>query len=223
MITKNFRPQRLLSALLGASLSIALVCSAHADDSDRHERETRVLQAVNGIDLTQGEIPTASAGILVRSPSGIEAHLALSGLFPYNAYTIYWMIYNRPQNCAVQTACNPTDLTDSSGAPDPEKIKAVGGTVFIANGFIAASDGTADVTYSLKDGPLPSGDVAAVPPLAGYLWRGNGLNAYVIVIIRTHGPATAGRMATQISQPEAGCTACFDHQAIIFGTAPRSN
>jgi len=221
MKPNKFRSLRFVSALLAASLSVAAVSAAHADDLGR--REPVVFQAANGIDLTQGSIPAASAGILVRSPSSIEARLALSGLYPYNAYTIYWMIYNRPQNCAVPTACFPTDLTDATGAPDPQKIKAVGGTVFIATGFIAAQDGTANVSYVLKDGPLPSGDVPAVPQLAGELWLGNGLGAYIIVIIRTHGPAAAGRTATQISQPEANCTACFDHQAIIFGTAPRSN
>jgi hypothetical protein len=216
--TKNVRPLRFASALLG--LSVALVSGANADDFGRGPR---VVQTANAIDLTQGQIPTASAGVLVRSPSGIEERLSMTGLTPFNAYTIYWMIYNRPENCAIQTFCNPVDLTDATGAPDPQKIKAVGGTVFVGSGFIASGDGTANVTLSLKDGPLPIGDPAAVPPLAGFLWPGNGLHAFIITIIRTHGPAVTGKVATQISQPEAGCGVCFDQQAIIFGTAPISN
>lgn len=213
MIIKNFRPSRVVSALLAGSLSVALVSAANADNGGS------VLQAANGIDLTQGDIPTATAGTLVRSPSNIEARLAMTGLSAYNAYTIYWMIFNKPANCANPTACGPADLTDSSGALDPAKIAAVGGAVFVGSGFVAGSDGTANVTVLLNAGPLPIGDAPTLPQLAGSLWQGNGLNAYVIMIIRTHGPAVAGRMATQISQPEAGCTACFDQQAIIFGTA----
>ena len=221
MNTKNSRPLRFVSALLGAGLSVALASAAHGDDG--RGREVRVVQAVNAVDLTQNDIQTASAGVLVRSRSNLEAHLSMTGLTPFNAYTVYWMIYNRPENCAVQTFCNPVDLTDASGAPDPEKIKAVGGTVFVGSGFIASGDGTANVNLALEDGPLPIGDTAAVPPLAGFLWPGNGLHAFIIAIIRTHGTAAAGRVATQINQPEAGCVICFDQQAIIFGTAPSSH
>jgi hypothetical protein len=233
MITRNSRPLRFMSVLLGASLSVALVSGAYADDndfhdSDRHEHDTRVLQVGNGIDLTQGLRPVATAGVLVRSSSEIEARLAMSGLEANHAYTIWWMIFNKPQNCAVKAACSPADLTGPSG-PDPEKIKAVGGTVFNGTGFIAASDGTANVTVLLKDGPLPIGNGIANPSVTGFLWPGNGLNAYIITIIRAHGLAEAGRMATQISQSEPApaqggtCADCFDHQAIIFGTASGKN
>jgi hypothetical protein len=233
MITRNSRPLRFMSVLLGASLSVALVPGAHAEtadihDGDWHEHDTRVLQAANGIDLTQGLRAVATAGVLVRSPSEIEARLAMSGLEANHAYTIWWMIFNKPQNCAVKNACGPADLTGPSG-PDPEKIKAVGGTVFNGTGFIAASDGTANVTVLLKDGPLPIGNGIANPAVAGYLWPGNGLNAYIITIIRAHALAEPGRMATQISQSEPApaqggtCADCFDHQAIVFGTAPRKN
>jgi hypothetical protein len=226
MITRNSRPLRFVSALLGASLSVALMSGAHAEDADWQQNEPRVLQAANGIDLTQNNITVATAGVLVRSPSHIQARLAISGLEAGHVYTIWWMIFNKPQNCAVKNACNPNvDFTDASGAIDPEKVKAVGGTVFNGTGFLAGADGTANVTVLLKDGPLPIGNGVASPLVAGYLWPNNGLNAYVITIIRAHALAEPGRMDIQMSQvepaPSAGgtCTECFDHQAIIFGTA----
>src|SRR5438067_2200497 len=105
MITKNFRPLRL--AVLGASLSVALISGAHADNADWQQNEPRVLQAGNGIDLTQGNRTVATAGVLVRSPSNVEARLAMSGLEAGHVYTIWWMIFNKPQNCAVKNTCNP--------------------------------------------------------------------------------------------------------------------
>jgi hypothetical protein len=223
-------------ALLCASLSIALISGARADNysadsygnnSYGHEAPRKTLQVANGIDLTQGGRTVATAGVLVRTPSEIEARLAMSGLEANGAYTIWWMIFNRPEKCAVKGACGPVDLTGSDGKPDAAKIRAVGGTVFNGTGFITASDGTANVSVHLKDGPLPVGNGVAAPEVAGYLWSGNGLNAYVITIIRAHGPAIPGKMATQISQVEPNvaqggdCAGCFDHEAIIFGQAPR--
>jgi hypothetical protein len=226
MITRKSRPLRFI-ALLGASLSVApLISSAHGDEAEWQQNEPRVLQAGNGIDLTQGNRQVATGGVLVRSPSSIEARLAISGLEAGHVYTIWWMIFNKPQNCAVKNTCNPlVDFVGPSGAIDPEKVKAVGGTVFNGTGFLAGADGMANVTVLLKAGPLPIGNGVASPAVAGFLWPNNGLNAYVITIIRAHALAEPGRVGTQMSQvepnPAAGgvCADCFDHQAIIFGTA----
>jgi hypothetical protein len=224
MITRNSRATRLISALLGASLSIALISGAHADD-DWQQNEPRVLQAANGVDITNNDAPVATAGVLVRSPSQIEARMAMSGLEAGHVYTIWWMIFNRPQNCTVKNACGVVDLTTSTGQPDPEKIKATGATVFNGTGFLAGADGTANVTVLLKAGPLPIGNGIAAPAVSGYLWPNNGLNAFIITVIRAHAAPEIGRMSIQMSQvepaPIAGgtCVECFDHQAIVFGTA----
>lgn len=234
MTIENSRSVRSMSALLGASLTVALAFSASAGDlqtqgddwrgESRGHDTRRVLQARDGFDLPTFS-PVATAGVLVRSESEVEARLAMSGLQPNGAYTIWWMIFNRPQNCDGE--CGPEDLTDAAGSPDPAKIRRIGGTVFNGTGFITANDGTANVTVLLKDGPLPIGNGVAVPAVDGYLWRGNGLNAYIWTIIRAHGPAEAGRMAEQISTVEPNpanggtCVLCEDDQAIRFGTASR--
>jgi hypothetical protein len=215
----------LTSALLGTCLSVALVPAALAGNSKGHgssgQSPAKVLQSADAIDMASGAA-VAGAGVLVRSRSELDMRLATSGLDLNAAYTVWWLIFNRPWNCS-NNECGPDDLVLPSGVPNEASIAATGAVVFNATGFVTGSDGTANASAHVEDGPLPVG-TGTIAPLAGYLWPGNGLRAEVQLIIRTHGAAIPGEVALQTSTIGETCgSVCMDQQVIVFKAPQRRN
>lgn len=222
MTIKNSRSVRLMNAVLGTCLSVALLPAALAGDF--HEKgggygSGKVLQRSDAVDMATGA-KVAGGGVLVRSRNGLEVRLSTSGLDLNAAYTVWWLVFNRPWNCS-NNECGADDLVLPSGVPNEAAIAATGAAVFNATGFMTGVDGTANASARIEDGPLPAG-TGTIAPLAGYLWPGNGMRAEVQMIIRTHGAAIPGEVDEQTSLIGEDCGAtCRDQQAIVFKAVQR--
>ena len=146
--------------------------------------------------------PTGSGGTLVRTRGEVWARFALSGLEPDAAYSVWWVIWNDPALCV--DGCGEDDL----GLP--------GTAIFYAAGFVTGSDGTANLSVHLEDGPIPIGAESFTP--TNGLRRDNGFGAEIHAIFRTHGPIRVGETAVQIGTIEAVCdpAVCIDQYGIAF-------
>lgn len=152
------------------------------------------------------ELPSLQAvgggGVLKRAKQEVWARLSTSGLDADAAYSVWWVIFNRPRHCST-APCSVEDLEN----------EAVGGAVFYADGFVTGADGTANVTAHLKAGLLPIGTDMLIP---GVLRKGNGFRAEIHLVIRTHGPITPGSVGQQTTTFDAECGVCVDQQAAVF-------
>lgn len=145
---------------------------------------------------------------LTRMEHGIYGVFNAVGLEPGDAYTMWWLIFNEPQNCSGGE-CGPDDafLLDENGAilrvdgEDQMNWEARAATdlsTHRATGTIIDMDGTAEFRAH-----LPVGDVTEA------VLRGTGLKdpyrAEVHVILRTHGQAQPGNIHLQMNTPWGGC------------------
>lgn len=189
---------------MAAAVFVALAPSASLAD------EPRFVQVADMHVVGDDGTTLPGAGILRRNPRGVEASLHMTGLAPDSAYTVWWVIFNDPDECTVP--CGPDD------------VGAGVGQVFHATGYVTGADGVANVSASLARGSIAEGvsrrsDVAeAADPKTE-----NGLRAPFraeihLVAARNHGPLINGRVAEQIGTIGGGCDvfACTDEQAVAF-------
>jgi hypothetical protein len=159
-------------------------------------------QAANVIDMATGTM-VAGAGTLYRDKQALRAAIATSGLDANAAYTVWWVVFNNPPACSA--GCGADDLF----------TPAVRAAAFYAAGFLAGSDGKANVTAQVESGALPTGlDIL----FGSGLERGNGLRAEIHMVIRSHGAPIVGMVADQISTFAGACAInpCADQQAVVF-------
>lgn len=155
-------------------------------------------QTANAVDFGTG-VPVGGAATLFRSNNNVRARIATSGLDTNAAYTVWWILWNRPDLCSAPCGANDLGISGSS--------------VFYAAGFVTGGDGTANVTAHLDAGPLPSGIDILIP---GGLHSGFGLRAEIHMLLRSHGPISPGSVATQIGSFDPACAICEDQQAVAF-------
>ncbi len=190
------------AALLGMSLSLA--STADDDDDDDDDRGSRLkYQTANIVDFTSGE-PEPGAATLTRSRNSVTASVHAAGLESNAAYSIWWVIWNKPWLC--------------NGDCGEDDLEIRGNGVFWAGGFVTGDDGTANTTLSLRAGRLPEGLEVLI---GGGLDRGNGFRAEMHLVIRSHGLVIPDIAAIQIGTFGGGCDPdtdepCYDHQAVVF-------
>ena len=150
--------------------------------------------------------PTMDLGdaTFTRTLDGVTITADADGLIAGNAYTMWWVIWNDPTQCAV--VCGEADL----GAPG--NVILLGG-----NGIVASEAGTASFTSHLTvGGPMPDG------PIPGPLT--NPIAATIHLVLRDHGPALTGDAliaqlttfeATAADAASVGDGSGFDVQAAV--------
>jgi hypothetical protein len=147
--------------------------------------------------FSDGSVVEGATSQLVRTDSGISLSQRTSAPAGH-AVTVWWVIFNNPENCAgaegVPTRCAEPDLFN----PDVE------GSVQYAAGHVVGAAGTYSVGSYLAEG-----DTANCPFEAfGFLCAGliDARKADVHLVVRTHGPKLTAFMPGQIKSFEAACT-----------------
>ena len=120
---------------------------------------------------------------LVRLSNAVSARLRTRDL-PPGAYTLWWEIYNSPENCV-----GPCDFLEDAFNP------ATHFSVFWAAGGVVGSDGELHVEAETRVGDPPGEPCPAVPFVAPKMLFGcgllNPLGAQINLIIKTHGAPNA--------------------------------
>ncbi len=138
-------------------------------------------------------VPGASSKI-TRNSRGVTATLNTSGLMPGNAYTMWMVVFNEPDECAT-TPCTGDDVAPGTAA--------VVDVIYVA-GNVVGSSGTA--TFS---GRRAAGDNSKS------LFTQLGADAPGLIdprvapmhlVVRDPGPAIPGQHPSQLQTFDAACT-----------------
>ena len=161
-------------------------------------------------------VAVGGAGTLLRTDNSVELRAMMSGLDTNAVYTLWWIIFNNPEECTTGTApalCGGGDLDPDR---DGEGVNPVDRGVRNAAAFITGMDGTGNVRASLQEGASPTG-----PAMAGFGQLNDSVGAEIHIVVQTHGAPLVGSVATQMTIPGAECnTVCADQFGIVFLPVP---
>lgn len=134
---------------------------------------------------------------LHRSKNGITVNYKSTGLTPGYAYTMWWVIWNNPQECGIPGECIDSDFGNA---------EAVGVDVLFAAGHVVGKSGVGNFSGRLNtdDDSKSINEPFGLPP-AGGLHSGNTYSAEVHLVLRSHGPAIPEMVNEQISSVGGGC------------------
>ena len=127
---------------------------------------------------------------LHRNKNGITVNFKAENLYP-GAYTIWWVIWNYPQECAFPGECDE---------PDFKTPVIVGVDLLYAGGHVVGNNGKANIS-----GHLNAGDASGSIFSDMGVKVGNTFSSEVHVVLRTHGPKVPGVVNEQISSYGGGC------------------
>jgi hypothetical protein len=135
----------------------------------------------------EGPVAGASAK-LVRDENGISYQINTNSLTPGNAYTLWLVVVNKPEECNT----SPCTAPDIIGNPATES------QVRYAAGHVAGGSGQGTFAGSVKEGPL-----------SGWLpdrSLDDAMTAEVHLVINDHGPKLDEFMPGMIRTYRGGCS-----------------
>lgn len=200
---KLFFPHCLLISLI-ALFSVPQLTAQDGGDSE-------VITTIGNVYWLSDDTPVQDAeAMLFRMEHGVAMSFDTVGLVPGDVYTVWWIIFNYPENCS-DGICGPDDvfLTDGGGrfildqAGERQmnriSIETAGISSLRATGGIVNEDGTAKFRAH-----LPIGDTT------DYVHFGNALMVHPMgaefhFILRTHGPVIPELLWEQLFTHDGGC------------------
>ncbi len=172
----------------------------------------------------QAQVKGAEAS-LMRSHSGVAMKLSTSELPPAEAITVWWVVFNEPQNCSDQK-CGENDIFNlgadekpilNSDGSDPMNMAAIDAakiSILRADGHVIDKSG--DARYAAG---LVKGDTSEAIIGPGLL---DPIFAEIHLVLRSHGPAQAGKLDDMLYSINGGCSdkfpnpPCVDLQYVMF-------
>lgn len=143
-------------------------------------------------------IPIADGGTskITRTDSGVSMQVRANQLNPGDAYTLWMVVFNYPENCAVPYECLEPDIENPAVATD---VMYVAGNVVGATGIsgFAGHKAIGDNSGSVFPPLFPPG---VNPP--GLL---NPMGSEIHLIVHTHGPMIPDYMPDMIQTFGGGC------------------
>ena len=188
LLTGCSRQSLLSPSALGGGSNGSLSSSADSDTTTVHR-------------FSDASVVPGATSTLLRTGKGVSMTLHTSELEPGAAYTVWWVVFNRPSQCAT-SPCGEPDLFD----PDVHAF------VTHAAGHVIGPNGTGHFAGSLREGAVSDNLLGGVGSLE------NALAAEIHFVVRTHGaPNTPGGVPDQIHTFEPSCnpSVCQDVQFAI--------
>jgi len=202
---KQFFTLLAIVALLAMSITTSLRATAGTVTSAKTSSSTAPV-----VWMSDGTTVPGAEASLTRNESGLTVNLHTNGLAP-GAYSLWWGIYNHPENCGYDPCGGPPEL----GFPD-DTNPAVQAFWVNATGHVAGRGQTDNFGAHLTIGGPYSGEII-VNTAPGLL---NPAGAQVQLILRYHGPAIPGMIPKQTSVYLGGCpdggSPCEDVQFVVF-------
>ena len=192
---------RHFGVLMGSvMLALSLSTSSWAGNNNEGANAKQRYQTANIVDFATG-VPVGGAATLTRTKNSATARIHTSGLETNAAYSIWWVVWNKPTLCV--------------GGCGEDDIGIEGNGVFHAGGLITGEDGTANTIVFVNAGKPTEG---AEVLLGSWLQKGRGFKSELHLVIRSHGPIIPGMVDVQVGSFNGACDVnnCFDHQAAVF-------
>ena len=131
-------------------------------------------------------------------------------------YTLWWIIFNNPEEClggAAPALCGASDLDPNR---DGQGINPVNPSVRNAAAYLTGADGTMNVTARLLAGPAATG-----PAASGSGQLEDSVGAEIHIVIQTHGDPLVESVGTQMTVAGGACNpSCGSQFAIVFLPVP---
>jgi hypothetical protein len=137
---------------------------------------------------------------LHRNGNGITVNFKTSGLMPGHTYTLWWVIWNKPENCETPGACGLDDFMERALDVEVELLYAAGS--------VAGNNGKGNYSAHLKenDNSTSVHELFGLPSFGGLQ---NADTAEIHAVLRSHGPKIPGQVNEQINSYEGGCIVNF--------------
>jgi hypothetical protein len=206
---------------IGFSLLLVAVCLLGVSPSARADEPETSQTTQLHVFGTDQPVPTLGAALLNRTGNELWATFHASDLAAHAAYTVWVVIFNRPDACTT----NP-DAEARCGLPDlmvtPNHARA---SAFHVGALVSDDAGTANGSIHLRSGPPPDGTVVLFGAgglndneVSPGLRAGNGLSAEVHFVLRGHGEVLLDAMADQLSMFNGGCppNTCTNELVAVF-------
>jgi hypothetical protein len=186
----------LILAGLAAALGALPALAAPAD------RSTTVVHR-----FSDGSTVTGAWSSLVRTDHGASFTVNTSGLTAGDAVTVWWVVFNKPENCThgeLGYRCGAGDLPPFGGDNSADT------SVFWATGHVIGGSGQGQFGGYTTTGD-PRGQVLFGPGLT------NPRGADIHFVVRTHGAAIPSMLPHQIMSFEGACdvNTCEDVQFAV--------
>ncbi len=157
--------------------------------------------------FVDGSVLEGNFSTVNRYDNGLSMSLHTTDLVPGDVYTVWWVIFNEPQNCSGG-ACGEDDIfvfendelvTNEYGvaAMNMDGLEASQISIQYATGRLTDADGNADFAASVGLGEVPG--IVVGPGLV------DPDGAEVHLVVRTHGPKIEGAFFDQITSFAGGC------------------
>lgn len=168
----------------------------------------QIIEAASGAesvsDLYWFSDPATPAGhsTLVRTSDVVKMTFQPDALAPQHAYTIWWVIFNQPENCS-DPGCGEDDIFidgDPTKGLNEDQIAAADIVAGYATGKVASTDGSARFVAALSEGQTGQEVLFG----SGALLK-DATGAEVHLVNRSHGPVIPGKRAEQIGSFAGGC------------------
>jgi hypothetical protein len=160
--------------------------------------------------IADGSTVPGAYATLDRNGSSLTVNLHTTGLAP-GAYTLWWGIYNYPENCDYDPCGGPPEL----GFPDDTKPEVQAFWVNATGHVVSRGRSDNFAAHLTIGGPYAGEIIVSTGP--GLL---NPAGAQVQLVLRYHGPAIPGMLPLQTSMYNGGCPdggpPCEDVQFVVF-------
>jgi hypothetical protein len=189
------------NAACAAAVLLVAACSEHAGSPLSvvgHEAlaaaSERAAQRTTAMVVTHPSLGAAvpiagAAATLTSNDNGVSFVLKTADLVAGNAYTVWWVKIDAPQNCAT-SPCGGGDVLGN--------VQGVLSNVAYGAGHVAGGTGNATFAGAFSTGLVPGG------------WFDNEFTnprgAEIHLVVMDHGPALPGLLSNQISTLRGGCT-----------------
>lgn len=158
-------------------------------------------QAAHGTDpeapvFSLSDFTVVGTSHIVRTPNGVNYKLSTTELEPGHAYTLWFVVFNKPKECADPDAapgCGPTDVVNDAARPD----------MMYAAGHVVGGTGKATFSGHRHVGDS-SGSINGPVGLPAYgLESPSG--AEIQLVVHHHGPKLPAHMPDMIQTVDGGC------------------
>jgi hypothetical protein len=153
--------------------------------------------------FSDGSIVAGSSSTLVRTDKGVTMTIHTSDLVPGAVHTVWWFIYNNPEECAEETCADP-DFANP----------AVQATTLYATGHVIGNNGVGNFAAYLAEGDTSGHSVPPNAPGDVVFWLVDARKAQIQLGVRSHGQPIPGMVKDQISTFNGGCppNSCVNEQ-----------
>lgn len=176
--------------------------------------------------FSDASVVESASAALRRMSYGVSTSVDTVGLEPGDALTMWWVVFNRPQNCS-DGACGEDDIfnldadggfvLNDDGSP-PFNWDGIGASkisVNYADGHVIDDSGAASFR-----GQLPIRDTSRA--ILGGPGLTDPMGAEIHLVLRSHGQAMSGKVDEMITTINGGCSddwpnaPCEDVQFAVF-------